>query len=151
MTDATGISANVESVVPFLWVHDIQASLRFYVDGLGFHKTHEWVDEGRLRWCWLVLGGSALMLQEFWREGQHRNVPEESVGVGVSLTFFCKDAIAIYHEIRARGIDAKRPFVGNGLWTVGVADPDGYNLFFESPADAAEESELPESNPGAYG
>ena len=65
-----------------------------------------------------------------------------------SACVFCKDAIAIYDEVRARGIDAKRPFVGNGLWTVGVVDPDGYNLFFESPADAPEESELPESNPG---
>ena len=146
--DNTGTSANVEHVVPFLWVHDIQASLRFYVDGLGFRKTNEWVDDGRLRWCWLELGGSALMLQEFWRDGQHRNLPSESVGVGISLTYFCKDAIAIYDEVRARGIDAKRPFVGNGLWNVGVVDPDGYNLFFESPADAPEESELPESQPG---
>ena len=144
MTDPSAASPNVESVVPFLWVRDMDASLRFYVDGLGFRKTNEWVDDGRVRSCWLVLGGSALMLQEFWREGQHRNLPSETVGVGVSLMYFCKDAVAIYHELRARGVAAKRPFVSNGLWAVNVVDPDGYNVVFESPADAAEETELPE-------
>lgn len=53
---------NVEQVVPFLWVRDIQASLRFYVAGLGFVKTKQWVDEGTLRWCWLELGSAAVML-----------------------------------------------------------------------------------------
>jgi hypothetical protein len=27
------------------------------------------------------------------------------------------------------------------MWVTGVADPDGYQLYFESPTDAAEESE----------
>jgi predicted lactoylglutathione lyase len=145
MTDTVQQAArNVEQVVPFLWVHDLQATLPFYLDGLGFRKTHEWVDEGRVRWCWLELGGAALMLQEFWRQGHDRNLPSERVGVGVSLNFFCKDAIAIYREVRARGIDAKQPFVGNGMWNVEVVDPDGYRLFFESPTDAAEESVLAE-------
>jgi hypothetical protein len=26
---------------------------------------------GKLRWCWLELGGTAIMLQEFWKEGDH--------------------------------------------------------------------------------
>jgi len=76
-------------------------------------------------------------LQEFRKEW----IPESSVGVGVSICFTCEDAIAIYREITARGIVAKRPFVGNRLWVTGVVDPDGYKLFFESPTDAPEESE----------
>ncbi len=27
--------------------------------------AHQWVDEGRLRWCWLELGAAAVMLEEF--------------------------------------------------------------------------------------
>ena len=44
----------------------------------------------------------------------------------------------------SRGIQAKRPFVGNGLWVTSIRDPDGYGLEFESPTDAPEESILPE-------
>ena len=132
---------NVTQAVPFFWVRDLDASLRFYVDGLGFELKNKWIDDGRLRWCWLELGGAAVMLQEFWREGQHANLPQGKTGEGVSICFMCNDAIAIWKELTGRGIDAKRPFVGNGLWVTSVVDPDGYHLAFESPTDAPEESE----------
>ncbi len=138
------VQSNVQRAVPFFWVRSIEESLRFYVDGLGCKLTKQWVDEGKLRWCWLELGDAALMLQAFWREGPHRNVPAAPVGVGVSINFLCDDAVRLYHEFRGRGLDASRPMVGNGMWTTQVKDPDGYNLFFESPTDAPEESVLPE-------
>src|SRR5215471_7824419 len=119
---------NVKQAVPFFGVMNIEASVRFYVDGLGFKKTIEWVDGGKLRWCWLEIGGAALMLQEFWKEGRHANVPTEKLGVGVSICFICEDALAIYREVRARGIPASRPFVGNRMWVTSITDPDGYRI-----------------------
>ncbi len=59
-----------------------------------------------------------------------------------SLVFFCVDATAVYRTIKARGIDASEPQVGNGLWATGATDPDGYKLSFESPAELAEGSKL---------
>jgi len=141
MTVATA-EANVQQAVPFFMVRDIEASLRFYIDGLGFTKTIEWVNEGKLRWCWLEHGGAALMLQEFWTSGPHTNVPTDRLGVGVSVCFMCKNAVALYREFKSRGVAAKRPFVGNRLWVTQTVDPDGYKLDFESPTDAPEESEL---------
>ncbi|MFP5286001.1 MAG: hypothetical protein ACLGI9_09715 [Thermoanaerobaculia bacterium] len=41
----------------------MEASLHYYVDGLGFTMTLKWVGEGKLRWCWLERGAAALMLQ----------------------------------------------------------------------------------------
>ena len=55
------------------------------------------------------------MLQEFWQEGHHANVPTEKLGGGVSSCFICADALALYHEFKARGIAASRPFVGNNM------------------------------------
>ena len=52
----------------------------------------------------------------------------------------CADALAIYHDLKSRGINASRPFVGNGLWVTSVSDPDGYRLEFESPTDVEEET-----------
>lgn len=135
---------NVKQAVPFFGVMNIEASVRFYVDGLGCKKTIEWVDGGKLRWCWLEIGGAALMLQEFWKEGHHANTPTEKLGVGVSICFICEDALAIYRELRARGIQATRPFVGNRMWVTSITDPDGYRIDFESATDAPEESEYSE-------
>ena len=140
MSTATRAESNVRQAVPFFWVHDIQASVRFYVDGLGFAMTKQWIDDGRLRWCWLELGDAAVMLQEVWTDGRHRNVPDGAVGLGVAIYLICTDALAIYRDLLARGVAAKRPFVGNAMWVTEVADPDGYRLFFESPTDAAEET-----------
>jgi catechol 2,3-dioxygenase-like lactoylglutathione lyase family enzyme len=129
--------SNVEQAVPFFGVSNMDASLKFYVDGLGFEMTKKWTPEGKIRWCWLQLGGAALMVQEF-------PVPEEKRGAGMSICFQCKDALAIYHSSIARGIQAKRPFVGNNMWVTIMTDPDGYKLDFESPTDVPEETEYSE-------
>jgi hypothetical protein len=46
-------AANVRQAVPFFAVSSMETSLRYYVDGLGFTMTLKWIDEGKLRWCWL--------------------------------------------------------------------------------------------------
>jgi lactoylglutathione lyase len=142
-TDSAG-EANVKQAVPFFMVADIAASVRYYVDGLGFEMTKQWVPEGRLRWCWLQNGGAALMLQEFAKEGHGARAPEGRLGAGVCICFICEDALAIYHEATSRGLTARRPFVGNGMWVTSLTDPDGYRLGFESDTDVAEETEYAE-------
>jgi len=148
MTIAPGTSANVKQAVPFFGVTNMEASLRFYVEGLGFKMTRWWIPDrpadkpdGRIRWCWLERGDAALMLQEFLPDRR----PTETLGTGASLSFMCEDALALYREFKSRGIVARnRPFVGNRLWVVPVADPDGYRIEFASPTDAPEETELEE-------
>jgi len=69
MTIETKTESNVEQAAPGFWVHNMEESVRFYTDGLGFKMTNQWLDEGKLRWCKLELGGATVMLQEFWKEG----------------------------------------------------------------------------------
>jgi lactoylglutathione lyase len=159
MSMAAVIGTNVKQAVPFFGVRNMDASLKFYLDGLGFKMKHWWIPDrapdhpdGRIRWCWLELGEAALMLQEFRKHGEHTIDPEVqaaaipgSLGLGISITFQCQDSLALYREFKSRGVSiAKRPFVGNRLWCVHVIDPDGYKLWFNSPTDAPEESELQE-------
>ena len=127
---------NIQQVVPFFMVSSMEASLRFYVDGLGYRKTKEWIDDGKLRWCWLELEGAAHMLQEY----SPGKAPATKRGEGVSICFQCRDALAIYHSAVDRGLKPQRPFVGNHMWVTILTDPDGYKLDFESPTDAPEES-----------
>lgn len=143
------ISVNVKQAVPFFGVTNMEASLGFYIDGLGFKMTRWWIPEaaddhgnkpdGRIRWCWLELGEAAIMLQEFSPQRQ----TSEPLGGGVNVCFQCEDALALYREFKSRGIHTRtRPYVGNRLWVVTLTDPDGYRMEFSSPTDAPEETEL---------
>jgi lactoylglutathione lyase len=133
---------NVKQAVPFFGVSNMEESLRFYVEGLGFEITKKWIDDGKLRWCWLEIGDAALMLQEFRKEGLNSWKPSCKVGEGVSICFMCEDALAIYRDAASRGVKVSRnPFVGNALWVVSFSDPDGYRIDFESPTDVPEETE----------
>jgi lactoylglutathione lyase len=129
---------NVQQAVPFFMVSSMEASLRYYVEGLGFQRTNQWIVDNTIRWCWLQLGGAALMLQEY-SPGSPLTIAK--LGEGVSICFQCKDAIAIYHDALARGLQPQRPFVGNNMWVTILADPDGYKLDFESPTDVPEETD----------
>jgi catechol 2,3-dioxygenase-like lactoylglutathione lyase family enzyme len=137
-------TANLIRVLPFLGVTDMERSVRFYIDGLGFTMKNQWVPDGKLRWCWLTRGGASLMLQEFVKEGHGGLRPEGTLGQGVSLCFQCEDAVALYREFLSRGIEAKEPFVGNSMWVTVLSDPDGYKLDFESVTDVPEETKLSE-------
>jgi lactoylglutathione lyase len=147
METQTKIDANVQQAVPFFMVSSMETSLRFYVDGLGFEMKKKWTPDGdgKVRWCWLELGDAALMLQEFKKDHPQFSGQAGKLGMGVSICFICKDALAFYREVTVRGIQAARPFVGNAMWVTSVRDPDGYKLEFESYTDVPEETVLQES------
>jgi len=65
-------------------------------------------------------------------------------GEGVTLCFFCDDAVGFYRDVTSRGIDASEPFVGNMMWVTEMTDPDGYELLFESPTNVVEGTKLSE-------
>jgi len=130
---------NIRQAVPFFMVRDMEASLHFYLNQLGFKLTNQWTPHGKIEWCWLQREAVSLMLQQPRDKGHWLySLPE--AGKGISICFQCEDALALYHEFRAKGVDIQEPFVGNGLWVVCFNDPDGYKLDFESPADAPEET-----------
>ena len=129
--------SNVQQAVPFLMVSNMETSLSFYVEGLGFQRTRQWIVDDKIRWCWLELGGAAIMLQQFNRDSP---LSTAKLGEGVSICFQCRDALAIYHEAIARNLKPQRPFVGNNMWVTILTDPDGYKLDFESPTDVPEET-----------
>lgn len=129
---------NVKEVVPFLRVRSMERSLRYYIDGLGFILKHKWIPDGEIRWCWLTLGAASMMLQV------RTKGTDSTLGEGVSIVFTCEDALAIYREVTARGIEASEPQVLNHLWATTLIDPDGYRIEFESPTDVQEDTKLSE-------
>jgi hypothetical protein len=135
-------TTNVQQVIPFFRIADMDRSLRFYLDGLGFTLKNKWLVDNKIRWCMLELGGASLMLQTFEREDGQVIIPPGELGLAVSLEFQCRDAIALYREFISRGLAASEPQVGNNMWVTTVTDPDGYRLGFESATDTPEDTKL---------
>jgi catechol 2,3-dioxygenase-like lactoylglutathione lyase family enzyme len=130
---------NIQYAAPFFMVSNMEVSLKFYTEGLGFSILNTWTPRGKIEWCWLQREGGPLMLQEA-RISESKPFLSGDKPAGVSVWFQCRDSLALYHEFIDKGVDAKEPFVGNRLWDVKVVDPDGYNLHFESPTDVPEET-----------
>jgi lactoylglutathione lyase len=128
--------ANVTQVVPFLHVSDAPRSVEFYVDRLGFEVRLKWEPEGRLRWCWLTLGGASIMVQEI------RGPVAADQRSQIDLFFICDDALAMYELAHSQGLNPSEPKVGNGMWVTSLIDPDGNKLSFESPTDVKEDTKL---------
>ena len=114
-------------------VKNMEHSIDFYCKGLGFTISNQWEPEGKIEWCWLQLGGACIMLQEYRNKSIHETPAE-----GVSIYFICEDALSVYKQIISNGLIASEPFVGNNMWVVGLKDPDGYKIFFESPTEVEE-------------
>jgi lactoylglutathione lyase len=142
MSAAAKPDMNVKQVVPFFRISDADRSIRFYIHGLGFTMKRRWLVDEKLRWCWLELGGAALMLQTYVKDS--RNAPVGKLGQGVSLSFQCEDAVKLYRDFISRGLEASEPQVGNSMWVTHLLDPDGYRLEFESTTDTPEETKLSE-------
>jgi catechol 2,3-dioxygenase-like lactoylglutathione lyase family enzyme len=136
------LKPNLTQAVPFFRVADMSKSLDFYVGGLGFEIGPKWVVDDRIRWCWLSRSTVAFMLQQFPTEGHDSWKPATPLkGDGVSICVMCEDAIGLYRELKGRGVEASRPFVGNRLWVTQVTDPDGFRIEFESPSEAPEDTQ----------
>ena len=137
------VSGNVNSVVPMLLVTEMERSVNWYVNGLGFTIVNTWMPDGKLRWCWMELGGAALMLQQLRPQDRDQMGMNPFWGAGAALYFQCQDAVSLYRQFSARGIEAtEEPAVGNGNWEVFLLDPDGYRINFVSATSYSEETRL---------
>lgn len=132
--------SNIQYAAPLFMVSNMEVSLNFYRDGLGFAVLNTWTPQGKIEWCWLQREGGPIMLQEFRVSPDRPYLYGDKAGAGISIWFQCLDSLVLYLEFIGKGIDAQEPFVGNGLWDLKVVDPDGYNLHFESRTDVPEET-----------
>lgn len=133
MGEATS-TLTADKLVPILAVEDIDRSVDFYVDGLGFNKRNEWIKTGRLKWCYLEYPGGASVMVE---EGDPDDTTSSN-GVGIKLYVWCSDARTFHRAVSARGIEAADPFIGNGMHVVDLKDPDGHDIAFQSPANGGQ-------------
>jgi catechol 2,3-dioxygenase-like lactoylglutathione lyase family enzyme len=117
---------------PIFPVTDVEASLRFYVDRLGFTSPWRFDDNGKVFVAQVERQGCAIILSSQW--------PEKT---GTALLFISLNvepptrevATAALDELRAE-FEAKGAPVRDGRWgyrLLVVDDPDGNQLLFNYP------------------
>ena len=125
----TSMPPRLLELAPLLYVDDIQRSVDFYCQMLGFTVSARWEPEGKLAWCRLERDGVPLMLQQ----ANEEDAPAASRGRGVVFFFQCNDAGTLHAELSSRGLPLSPPEAAfYGMNQVFVKDPDGYELCFQN-------------------
>ena len=134
---------------PILNVKDVEASLRFYINRLGFTSPWRHDEDGEAHVAQVERQGCAMILARSW--------PEKT---GKGLIFISLDAepetqVAALHALRAeledKGVPVKESSWGYQLLV--VDDLDGNQLFFNYPSENASSktaSEIESKLPGGF-
>jgi catechol 2,3-dioxygenase-like lactoylglutathione lyase family enzyme len=121
---------------PVLHVTDVEASLRFYVNRLGFNSSWRYEEDGRVRVAQAERQGCALIVADQWPE----KVGKGLMFISVNVEQETREAeIASLDALRAE-FEAKGVQVKEGSWgyrLLVVDDPDGNQLFFNYPNETA--------------
>ena len=121
---------------PVLHVIDVEASLRFYVNRLGFTSPWRYNENGRAHVAQVDRQGCALILADTWPEKIGKGLMFISLNVEPATR---EAATAAVDELRAE-LEAKGVPVREGSWgyrLLVVDDPDGNQLVFNYPAEPA--------------
>lgn len=121
---------------PILSVTDVEVSLRFYVDQLGFTSPWRYEEDGKVHVAQVDRQGCAVILADTW--------PEK---IGKGLLFISLNVEPPTYKVAAAALDglraeweAKGVTVKDGSWgyrLLVVDDPDGNQLLFNYPSETA--------------
>ena len=122
---------NLASIRPSFIVKDLQASITYYRDRLGFQLDFQGPDEGPF-WAGVSRDGIGIMLKTVAPDvlpcpnhTRHEWAPPDA-------NIYSMDPDALFDEFSRRGASfvKKLSFVEKGLWGFAIADADGYVLVF---------------------
>ena len=118
---------------PVLHVKDVDASIRFYVERLGFTSPWRYAEDGKAHVAQVEGLGCALMLADAW---------PEKVGKGLMFVSLNTEDVAAQiaglDALRAE-LESKGVAVKDGSWgyrLLVVDDLDGNQLFFNYPSES---------------
>jgi catechol 2,3-dioxygenase-like lactoylglutathione lyase family enzyme len=132
---------------PVLHVADVEASLRFYVSRLGFTSPWRYEEDGGAHVAQVERQGCALILADTWPEKIGKGLIFISLNVEPTAPEAAPAALdALRAELKARGVAVKEGSWGYRLLV--VDDPDGNQLFFNYPNQAASDKKTGHTIPG---
>jgi glyoxylase I family protein len=135
------VKINIDGVCPLLQVFDMPTSVKFYREVLGFELAGNSPmvksPEGEyFHWAMLRRGSTTIMLNTAYDGGQRppaRDPARVAAHGHTALFFGCPDVDTTYNQLLSFGgkVLEKPMTTGYGMRRFAIADPDGYNLFFQ--------------------
>jgi catechol 2,3-dioxygenase-like lactoylglutathione lyase family enzyme len=122
---------NLVSISPFFIVKDLQASIAYYRDRLGFQLAFQG-PEGDVYYAGMSRDGIGIMLKEILPDvlpcPNHTRHPWARWDAYI----YTLDPDTLYAEFRERGVSFVKElsFIDEGLWGFEITDADGYVLAF---------------------
>jgi len=121
----------LRGVTPSLTVGDLQRSIAWYRDVLGFVVGETWTQDGKVLGCELLAGAARFYLgQDDWAKGRDRKK-------GDGLRLHCAtaqnvDQIAAHVKKAGGRLDAEPMTMSWGARQFAITDPDGFKLSISS-------------------
>jgi hypothetical protein len=119
-------------ITAVLIVEEIEKSLKFWVDRMGFEKTVDVPEGDRLGFVILVRDGAELMMQTISsvRKDEPRFAPERLETKGCGLFIEVTDFEEIKRRLEGYPIVMQERVTFYGMREIGVAEPNGHTVVF---------------------
>jgi catechol 2,3-dioxygenase-like lactoylglutathione lyase family enzyme len=119
-------------ITTVLIVEEIEKSLAFWVDRMGFQKTVDVPEGDRLGFVILVRDGAELMMQTLSsvRKDEPRFAPERLVTKGCGLFVEVSDFEDVKRRLDGYPVVMQERVTFYGMREIGVAEPNGHTVVF---------------------
>ncbi|HKW15978.1 MAG TPA: VOC family protein [Terriglobales bacterium] len=122
----------MRGLCPLIQVFDMDTSLHFYCDLLGFEVVQKAEGGG---WAWLRHGSAELMLNTLYEDRERPEKPDPKrvfAHHDTGLFIGCPDVDGAYEHLRSKGVDVAEPKVAwYGMKQMYFKDPDGFEICFQ--------------------
>lgn len=135
------MSITVGSVTPLLQVYDMQRSVGFYRDVLGFELEQTSTPDGDyFDWCMLRQGNAVVMLNTAYEREHRPDTEPERPKDNRNIALFMGGSVnEAYAHLQAKGWPSRPPFdTPYGMRQLYFRDPDGNELCIQHAIPASE-------------
>jgi glyoxylase I family protein len=133
---------DIQYLCPLISVYDMNVSLQFYSDVLGFYIHQSAGEKNDLGWVWLKRNNTDLMLNTAYETPDRPEQPDatrDAAHHDTILYLGCADVDAAYHELLSKGIKLGPPEIAPyGMKQLYCHDPDGYGICFQWPVKSVD-------------
>lgn len=137
ISDTTAKTLSLQGMAPLLQVYDMQASLHFYRDILGFKVVSSSGEGDDVDWVLLKHGNVELMLNTLYEKPlrpSERDLSRQAIHEDITLYLGCPDIDSAYEYLAGKNVAVQPPQItGYGWKAINFKDPDGYFFCFHWP------------------
>jgi len=137
MTSAEGTSKNLASISPFFIVKNLQASIAYYRDLLGFELDFQGPPDD-VYYAGLKRDNAHIMLKAILPDVLPQPNHTRHEWARWDAYIYTLDPDTLFAEFKQRGVTFVKElsFIDDGLWGFEISDADGYVIAFFKLRDA---------------